>query len=174
MSNLKPCPSCKSNDVALNTWSNSSLVTGCFIRCYSCQTCGPTAEDIESAYEEWNNMPRIMRQEDMIELPKDAEDIPVHPGDVLYGGEDDDWVYHVDEIIYKADEENSAWSFTFKNDGFKYTRNPEWFSHHPQTALDEIKRDVYYLAKKSCLQDPHEIASDIMKRIKELKQKDKE
>lgn len=87
-------------------------------------------------------------------------------------GEDDDWVYHVDEIIYKVDEDGEGrWSFIFKNDGVKYTRNPEFFSHHPQTPLDEIKRDVYYLAKKSGLNNPQQTTADIIERIVEFTEK---
>ena len=171
MKSLAPCPCCKSNDVDLNGYTSNSLVEGYFIHCYSCHTCGPTAKDAESACDKWNDMPRVY-QEDVIELPKDAENIPVHPGDVLYGGEDDDWVYHVDEIIYKVDEDGEGrWSFIFKNDGVKYTRNPEFFSHHPQTPLDEIKRDVYYLAKKSGLNNPQETTADIIERIVEFTEK---
>lgn len=166
----KPCPSCKSNDVSLNSWTNNSLQQGCFIRCYTCQTCGPTAETLASAYEKWNDMPRLC-QEDVIELPKDAEDIPVRPGDVLYGGENEYLTYLVDEIIYKADD---GWAFNFiDGNGFKGTRNPECFSHHPQTPLDEIKREVYYLAKKSGLKQPQTVTADIIMRIKKLTEESK-
>lgn len=103
MTKLKPCPSCKSKDVALNNWSKSknNPVQGSFIRCYTCQTCGPTAETIELAEKKWNDMPRSHQKD---------KGIPFNVGDVLYGDEHDDWAYRVDKI----NEEDCGCSFTLK------------------------------------------------------------
>lgn len=159
MSDLKPCPFCGSDHLVYN--SASGLSTGRFVRCADCHACGPLAEDDARAKAVWNEAPR---RNEVVELPEDADGVPIRPGEVLYLTADETRI----EITAEEFICDGSWVVEGKRGGELAYWKPERLTHVAPDSLESIEKDIYHLVMSEYLDDPEADVKTIMERIKKL------
>ena len=160
MSDLKPCPFCGSDHLIYN--SASGIKTGRFVRCADCGTSGPTEEDDARAKAAWNEAPR---RNEVVELPEDADGVPIQFGEAVYDIDGDECV--VRSITMTVD----GWRIGVygKCSGFILdSLHPSRVTHVAPDSLESIEKDIYHLVMSECLDDPEADVKAIMERIKKL------
>lgn len=165
MSNLKPCPFCGSERVGMN----HPLDGGCHVICSKCGSEGSLALGKEEAVEKWNEAPR---RNEFVELPVDAEGVPIRPGDVLYGLADTPAKSFQDMSIEKmVIAKDGKWRVNgiCTDSGF-ITITERWYTHVKPDTWESVEADIYHLVMAEYLEDPEADVKDIMERIKKLKE----
>lgn len=160
MSDLKPCPFCGSDHLVYNSASGRSA--GRFVRCVDCHACGPLAEDDDLAEAAWNEAPR--RNEVVESPPKDAEGVPIRPGEVLYLTADETRI-EITAVEFICD---GSWIVAGKRGGELAYWKPEMLTHVALDSLESIEKDIYHLVMSEYLDDPEADVKAIMERIKKL------
>lgn len=113
--------------------------------------------------------------DEMVELPKDKDGVPIHAGDVVCG--DDGKAWRVHEIVLLAVTE-SVRKFSVKavcDDGAKRGLRPEWLSHERPDSLESIADELEGLSVDSMVGDIDLLSScalDLAKRIRRLAAKE--
>ena len=160
MSDLKPCPFCGLSDLVYN--SATGRTNGRFVRCTDCNACGPLAEDDALAKIAWNEAPR---RNEVVELPEDADGVPIQSGETVYDIDGDECV--VRSITMTVD----GWRIGVygKCSGFILdSLHPSRVTHVAPDSLESIEKDICHLVMSEYLDDPEGDVKAIMERIKKL------
>ncbi len=154
-SNIEPCPFCGSRDV------RSSVAISRVI-CNECGASGPMAMIDNDAKEKWNKPPR---EDEVVELPKDADGVPIRVGDTVYRTGSTAAHLVTDALLTDKGWEVNTEDFH----GAAMSSSPASLTHEKPDSLEAVEKDLIRLVSSGYLDDPKGEARAIVDRIRRLR-----